>query len=260
MASTTFRSFPFALLLLLTALTASAHNGKVALALPMEGIIVDGELGDWPATVHWHRIEHWFAGGPGRGDLDFLARVAFAHDPARRELLVAIDIRDDRLDTTGLSAEAAVWVHQSAEGAALALRPHVDDKLLEPLNPSLPFDGTAVRGMATSRDYTVAAQRGEHGYHYEWRIDVGAEIDATPSGVATVVGVAVQAVDREGAEATRLSWGLVRDDGDVILASPRQVGRLRLRVESVATGEGIGGVDVSLRSGRSGAALTARTA
>ncbi|MFC1525571.1 SpoIIE family protein phosphatase [Candidatus Latescibacterota bacterium] len=242
-----------ALLLLLTALPAATHNGAVATAVPVEGITVDGELGDWPTTVHWHPIENWYAGGPGRGADDFSARVAFAHDPARRQLLVAVDIRDDRPDSTA---------DLPREGALLSLRRHLDDDALpEPLDPVLHFDGTPVRGEGASRDHTVAARRREDGYRYEWRIDVGAEIGAAPSGRAPVVGVGVQVADREGAESTRLSWGLFGDDGDVILAAPQQVGRLRLRVESAATGAGISGVDLSLRSpaGRD-PGLTARTA
>ena len=251
MPRTTPRFALLALLLLLTTPPAQAHNGAVAIAVPVEGITVDGELGDWPATVDWHPIENWYGGGPGRGADDFSARVAFAHDPARRELLVAVDIRDDRPDSTAV---------EPREGATVSFRGHLDDATTAPLNAALRFDGTPVRGEGASRDFTVAARRGEDGYQYEWRIDVGDEIDAAPSGQAPVVGVAVQAVDREGAESTRLSWGLFRDDGDVILAAPQQVGSLRLRVESAATGEGVSGVDLSLRSpaGRD-PGLTART-
>ena len=36
------------ILLLLLAVPLSAHNGAVAIAVPVEGIVVDGDLGDWP--------------------------------------------------------------------------------------------------------------------------------------------------------------------------------------------------------------------
>jgi hypothetical protein len=36
------------ILLLLLAVPLSAHNGAVAIAVPVEGIVVDGDLSDWP--------------------------------------------------------------------------------------------------------------------------------------------------------------------------------------------------------------------
>ena len=40
-----------------------AHNGAVALAYPMEGIIVDGDLGDWPDSLPTYPIAFTEAGG-----------------------------------------------------------------------------------------------------------------------------------------------------------------------------------------------------
>ena len=34
--------------MLLLAVPLSAHNGAVAIAVPVEGIVVDGDLSDWP--------------------------------------------------------------------------------------------------------------------------------------------------------------------------------------------------------------------
>jgi hypothetical protein len=46
------------LLLSLTALLRplSAHNGAVAIAVPVEGIVVDGDLSDWPGEMDWYQI------------------------------------------------------------------------------------------------------------------------------------------------------------------------------------------------------------
>ncbi|MBW2256105.1 MAG: hypothetical protein JRI25_16105 [Deltaproteobacteria bacterium] len=229
----------------------SAHNGAVAIAVPVEGIVVDGDLGDWPATVEWHPIDNWHHGGPVWGPTDLAARVAFAHDAARRELLVAVDMRDDQPDSVK---------SRLPEGAFLSVRRHLDDEVREDLNPDLRFDGTPVRTEATSREAIVAARRTDDGYRYEWRIDVGAEIDKALSGIAPVVAVAVTVTDREGPGLTGLSWGLIGQDGDVILTAPQAVGTLHLRVESAATEEGVSGVDLSLRSpGGRDRGVTART-
>ena len=33
-----------------------AHNGAVAIAVPVEGIVVDGDLSDWPEGMHVYPI------------------------------------------------------------------------------------------------------------------------------------------------------------------------------------------------------------
>ena len=52
-------------LLLLTALTSPsvAHNGAVAIAVPVEGIVVDGQFDDWPEEV-----QRWPVVRTGAGD------------------------------------------------------------------------------------------------------------------------------------------------------------------------------------------------
>lgn len=52
MPSTTPRFAVPSLLLILTARPASAHNGAVAIAVPVEGITVNRHLSDWPEGVH----------------------------------------------------------------------------------------------------------------------------------------------------------------------------------------------------------------
>ena len=41
---------------LLYVLPAEAHNGAVALAVPIEGIVVDGDLSDWPEDMRRYAV------------------------------------------------------------------------------------------------------------------------------------------------------------------------------------------------------------
>ena len=55
-------------LVVLLSLTAflqplSADNGAVAIAVPVEGIVVDGDLSDWPEEVPWLPVELFFLEG-----------------------------------------------------------------------------------------------------------------------------------------------------------------------------------------------------
>ena len=45
------------ILLLLLAVPLNAHNGAVAIAVPVEGIVVDGDLSDWPEEFRDDRSE-----------------------------------------------------------------------------------------------------------------------------------------------------------------------------------------------------------
>lgn len=51
------------ILLLLLAVPLNAHNGAVAIAVPVEGIVVDGDLSDWPEEVPWLPVELFFLEG-----------------------------------------------------------------------------------------------------------------------------------------------------------------------------------------------------
>ncbi|MBI2503514.1 MAG: hypothetical protein HYW07_09835, partial [Candidatus Latescibacteria bacterium] len=46
------------LCLLGLASSAEAHNGAVAIAVPVEGIKIDGDLSDWPARMRRYPILH----------------------------------------------------------------------------------------------------------------------------------------------------------------------------------------------------------
>ena len=54
MSHSTYLCILFALVVLLC--SVEAHNGTMAVAVPVEGIVVDGDLSDWPAAVPSHPI------------------------------------------------------------------------------------------------------------------------------------------------------------------------------------------------------------
>ena len=60
----------FGLLVLLSG-PAAAHNGAVAVAVPVEGITVDGDLGDWPEGMDRYPIALMEFGDTPKDSLDF---------------------------------------------------------------------------------------------------------------------------------------------------------------------------------------------
>ena len=65
-----------------------AHTGPHVVVPPVPGIVVDGDLADWPREVEWHAIST-----PDSKSLT--ARFAVGVDRARGILDVAIDVIDD---------------------------------------------------------------------------------------------------------------------------------------------------------------------
>ena len=54
-------SFLIGLLVASLPLPATAHNGKVAIAVPMQPIVVDGDFTDWPHDKVWYPLESYFS-------------------------------------------------------------------------------------------------------------------------------------------------------------------------------------------------------
>jgi hypothetical protein len=51
------RLYVFALItVLLLAPSAQAHNGRIALAVPVDNIVIDGHFDDWPEDLIRHSI------------------------------------------------------------------------------------------------------------------------------------------------------------------------------------------------------------
>jgi hypothetical protein len=74
---------------------AHAHNGAVAVAFPVAGIVIDGDLRDWPGSVPSYAVSRTEYGVAPTGPGDLSAHVRFAFDKQRSSLLVAFDVRDD---------------------------------------------------------------------------------------------------------------------------------------------------------------------
>ena len=71
-----------------------AHNGAVAIAVPIEGIMVDGDLSDWPEGMtrySFYRIE---GGEPLTGEEDFKGEFRIGYDEQENYLYLAIEVED----------------------------------------------------------------------------------------------------------------------------------------------------------------------
>ena len=102
------RSAFLALLLpLLIALPVFAHNGAVAIAVPVEGITVDGDLSDWPEDMVKYPIRRVEAGVPVQDEADLHGVFRIGYSEEENALYIAVEAHDQSMvmDTSS----AANW-------------------------------------------------------------------------------------------------------------------------------------------------------
>ena len=71
--------------------SSHAHNGAVAIAVPIEGIVVDGDLSDWPEGVRRYEIARFGAGTPLGSAGDFKAEFRISYNAQENALYVAVE-------------------------------------------------------------------------------------------------------------------------------------------------------------------------
>ena len=95
-------------MLLAWANLARAHNGAVALAYPVSGITVDGDLADWPEGLLRYPIAllEYGAAPQGAGDLDASFRLGW--DAGGNALYLGLEVQDESL----IAASKDTWDNQ----------------------------------------------------------------------------------------------------------------------------------------------------
>ncbi len=217
-----FRILITLLPVLLLATGASAHNGRLALGLPAEGIVVDGDLSDWPQDMPRYSITMAEAGKPPTNPQDFTADFRVAYSVEANLLYVAVDVEDESivLDPEGVDAfwdnadGCDVFVglqHGNLGGGVvqMALWGHN-------LN-SFPND---------MRDaYKVIVRQRPRGRVYEWSVDVSRLSNGRTlhEGMDFAFDVVVSDKDEDGSFSW-MAWGARSEK----LASPLRLGDVML--------------------------------
>ena len=179
---------------------AQAHNGAVALAVPVEGIVVDGDLSDWPDDLVRHPITRSEYGVPPVDSADLSASFRIGYDPTGT-LYIAIEVTDESIviDTSdevrwnsgdGCDVYLAVS-HREGPTAIAQYAVYSEDLIVG--NPER-FDYRAVHGDGF--------------HHYEWSVRLPDEtIDAGVKIPLTLgVDLSIEDKDQDGSFSW-LSWG-----------------------------------------------------
>ncbi|MBX2800767.1 MAG: serine hydrolase [Myxococcales bacterium] len=189
-------------------LPAPAAAGAIAVAYPIDGLTIDGDLSDWgsdhvPVAVDWTDAEQ----PPSEDDLS--ARFRVAYDTGH--LYVALDVHDDvHVPSPGAAAD---WTTQDTHllyvdrehlprgsGAVLLELADGFDGIIAPRAAWDPANaGGSLPGLES------AMRRHEMSTTYEWRIPLGEYIRANRT-----VGLDHLVLDRDSA---------TEDDGEAVLWS-----------------------------------------
>jgi DNA-binding NtrC family response regulator/ligand-binding sensor domain-containing protein len=216
--------------LLLPAVPMRAHNGAVAIAVPMSDIRVDGDLSDWPRDLAIHPTARTEYGVPPSSTTDLQAsfRVGRSHD--NTELYLAIDVTDDSWigDETG----RAGWDGRDGVEIYLDLQHAADSRTLQYVMRGGEWGLGLAEGIgsivpAANVDAAMAQSPGRR--RYEWRLALP-ETVTMPSTLSFDVVVCDLDAD---SSFSWIAWGPGRVKalepgrrGDLVLSSDG-TGRLR---------------------------------
>jgi len=138
------------LLVLLLSAPIWSNNGDSASALEVTGIVIDGDLADWPTHIQWHSIGETVLGDKPKSDTDLKAVFATALDPSDTTLVVGIRVEDDSviLDSAGHPTRLMSFTvetterpkqHRRPNQIAQSLQPHITPRMFLPTSGASPY-------------------------------------------------------------------------------------------------------------------------
>ena len=162
---------------------SDAHNGGIAIAVPVEGIVVNGDLSDWPEDTHFYRIRQ-NTDAYGETDLsgtdldtsaDLSPEFAVGYSLAQQLIYVGVRIRDDAVQTgTGSLVTDACEVYLGAGHGAdrpyqYVMSPEGGSYPPSGANPSL--NGRSFDEMGATRSQGRVSRAGDVTV-YEWGLQL----------------------------------------------------------------------------------------
>ncbi|MBI4311372.1 MAG: carboxypeptidase regulatory-like domain-containing protein, partial [Chloroflexi bacterium] len=257
-----FYLYSISITLLLAPVSVLAHNGVVAIAVPVEGITVDGDLSDWPAGMRRYAVLLCEVGNKPTGAEDFQGEFRLGYSRLENALYLALEVRDEStvIDSVSMPTGWKDW--NTEDGCEVHMEVgHGEEGL--PFFQYVLYGNDAkvifesMRTLALEH-VKVRVQR-EPGHHrYEWRLDVGgASQGRVRLGPGTVLGFDVAVCDKDAdGSFTWANWGrgVAKEQsaerrGDIVLVEEeKQAGTLRGRAQWTDAGQALTHAKIRLQS------------
>ena len=193
--------------LLLTLLTligvphfAQAHNGAVAIAYPVNGIVIDGDLQDWPEGMTRYAIGGHFVNHPLYSPQDYKAWFQIGYGAGENTLYIAVQVQDDFL------ARQYQGFPNSQDGCEIFYEAAHNPGNVQSTQYWLWGETAGNSRVGSISAVEVQVKWGGQGYSYEWRVPL-----ATPSiglEAGQVLGFDIALWDKDADEsAAYMMWG-----------------------------------------------------
>lgn len=233
------------------------HNGAVAVAYPVSGITVDGDLSDWPEGLPSFPVALPEYGVAPRDDGDLTASFRAGYGADEGALYVAVEVHDD--STVVDPSPDRKWTSQ--DGCTLYLDvEHEDTDAMATQFELLAEPVEGVLDDRSGRTAQSACQLAEGVLRYEWRIDLKSLSPQSliVPGVVLSFDLAVYDKDADGSYSW-VSWGRrphkirgAENRGDLVLVSEgTRCSRMEGSVTWSGTGEGVPSAEVRFRAASS---------
>jgi len=156
------------MLLLVLSFPAAAHNGAVAIAVPVEEITIDGDLSDWVEDMQRYPIQLHEVGDPPASEDDFKGSFRIGYNEQENALYVAVEVQDESVIKE--SQGEVSWDTQETCEIYLFVN---ETGSKYPTQYFLKGDLLGVFGRELKEDEVEAAVTWhEKSYQYEWKIKI----------------------------------------------------------------------------------------
>ncbi len=211
---------------------AYGQNGAIGIAYPAKGIVIDGDLSDWPKDLKTYPIERIEFGDKLSSKEDLKAHFRVAYDASEHALYVAVEVKDNSIltETQGEvvwnsqdSCELFVDANHIGGGSPVEqfARYGSQNQIVSPLGTS----EKAMKVGVTRTDSTIV---------YEWRIETPGSLDPD-----RVIGFDVSVADKDkDGTFSWAAWG----SGTQKAQTPGRCGELFLVTPETKFGEVAGTV------------------
>lgn len=210
-------------------------NGAIAHAHPLQGILVDGKLDEWPDHLPRHSIAIPHFGHEPKDAKDFEAWFRVAYDEATQRLFFAVEVEDDAHLTN--DPKRPWWDDDSCiiyldpthspRGSGAAAWAAAGELRKMPGPSSVPWDPAVA--AASWKGVNAALRRVGTRTNYEWSFVIPGGITAGKVLGFDIVVTDLDTEDRSH-EGSYLSWGPHRfkgrrsgRTGDLVLSDPKLV-------------------------------------
>lgn len=197
-----------------------AHNGAIAYAYPVNNIVLDGELDDWPDEMIRYPITQLGAGVAAESETDFHAHFRIGFNQVDNTILIAVEIKDQSIVLDG--SRKVNW--DTYDGMEVYIDPNHQKSVSEITQYGLYAEERMIFGHKPKWDgIDVVSKVTDTGRVYEWSVKPG--INFFP-GLTMTFDLAVEDMDSDKSFSW-VSWGnntqkVSNPDncGDLVLLQP----------------------------------------